>query len=53
MKLTAIALLIVIGLTGCGPARRVVVPPEQVSGLNSPDWTVRSEPAKTEEGKTR
>jgi len=51
MKLTAIALLIVIGLAGC--SRHVVVPPEQVSGLKSSDWTVRSEPAKTEEGKTR
>jgi hypothetical protein len=44
-------LLLAVGIaTGCGPSggRHVVVPPEQMGGLNSADWSIKSEPAKAE-----
>ena len=38
-------LILVMWLIGC-TARHVVVKPEEVSALNSTDWTVTSEPVK-------
>lgn len=42
LALTALAFTIL----GCG--RHVVLMPEEVSRLNSPDWTVKSSPTATE-----
>ncbi len=45
MKAFIVLILLVMWLVGC--ARHVVVKPEEVPALNSTDWTVTSEPAKT------
>jgi hypothetical protein len=37
-------LLLVVCLVGCS-TRNVVVTPEEVSKLNDPQWTIKSEPA--------
>lgn len=45
MRRIATLILVVFGIAGC--ARHVVVNPEEVSRHNSPDWIVKSAPAKT------
>jgi hypothetical protein len=41
----ATLILVVFGMAGC--ARHVVVNPEEVSRYNSPEWVVKSAPAKS------
>ena len=45
MKALIVLILLVVWLFGC--ARHVVVKPGEVPALNSTDWTVTTEPAKT------
>lgn len=45
MRRIATLILVVFGIAGC--ARHVVVNPEEVSRYNSPEWIVKSAPAKS------
>ena len=45
MRPIVILILALFGIVGC--ARHVVVNPEEVSRYNSPDWSVKSAPAKS------
>lgn len=45
MKRAFLLALAAFSILGC--ARHVVVAPEEVSRLNSPDWTIKSKPAAT------
>ncbi len=46
MKRAFLLALTAFSILGC--ARHVVVMPEEVSRLNSPDWTIKSAPAAAE-----
>ena len=46
----AIAVMVLITVTGCSPAPYVIVEPEKAAALNSPDWTVKHEPTKPSSG---
>jgi hypothetical protein len=43
MSWWVLVLAIVIGVLGCS-TRSIVVEPEQLSKLNDPQWTIKSEP---------
>ncbi|MEP6879749.1 MAG: hypothetical protein ABI865_12970 [Nitrosospira sp.] len=45
MRRIVILILALFGIVGC--ARHVVVNPDEVSRYNSPDWVVKSAPAKS------
>lgn len=46
MKRAFLLALTAFSILGC--ARHIVVVPEEVSRLNSPDWTIKSKPAATD-----